>query len=261
MNEIVGQTIRRVCDNYVSANDQCYTALDENKNVHRGCLSDTGAGVTACANNQCSSCFQSGCNSIAARWTPTLSCITCAPTDVLCAWGFPPTEAVACTNQVFLGQTESCFQRKMINGNALRGCSLDQPGNACATGDANCLACEGFGCNRMSYNHHHCYQCRSSSEESCRNRVEEDLEVEQCPGNEQRKSDQGCYTLVQDDGHVVRGCLRYLDEGLMAECRAGERCEICNEDGCNHLPAGAMALKAFSAVLLAAIAALCMNVY
>lgn len=254
-NEITGLALRRVCDNYIITGDTCFTAVDGQRTVHRGCRSDGGVGEAACAAGNCVACFAAGCNSVAARANAQLSCITCATNDLACAWGFPATEATTCVNQVYMGESESCLVRTMFDGSVQRGCYLDIFGN-CAANDDTCELCTGNACNRRSFNAHTCYQCRSANEESCRTRVEEDLEPQVCNGIYQRLADQGCYTLTQDSGHVVRGCLHNLDTQLLADCRAGDRCEVCGEDGCNNTPVegGAGAMQALSVAMLAVVA-------
>lgn len=261
-NAMPDPSTRRVCDSYVISGDQCYTALDSQRQVYRGCLSNGGRGQEVCAEGgNCVSCFQAGCNSAAARSAPLLSCIKCASNDPACAWGFRANEAEMCVNQVYMGETEACLERVMWDGSVQRGCYLDIFGT-CADNDDTCSICTGHGCNRLSDKSHTCYQCQSSADESCRERVEEDLEATACSGNDQRLADKGCYTLVQDDGHVVRGCLNYMDADLMAECQADGTCQVCNEDGCNVEPVegAAGALKALSVGLLALVA-VCLGMF
>lgn len=263
MDTITGVALRHPCHYYTPANDQCFTTLDANRQAHRGCLTDNTAQSAICPDGPCHSCFQSGCNSQPTRWSPTLSCVTCDPTDVLCAWGIDAEKASACTSQVYLGQTESCFERSTADGRVSRGCSLDVAEGGCGATETNCQECNRSACNRLSHHTHTCYQCRSSTEATCRDRVVEDHQARACPGFEQQLSDQGCYTLTQDNGHVVRGCLRYMDAGLMAECRAGDRCDICESDSCNNEPVegGAMAVKAVSFAILTVLAMMCNNMF
>lgn len=261
-NEITDLSHRRVCSNYVVSNDQCFSALDNQRQVIRGCLSDGGVGAAACTSGIfCHSCFQTGCNTIAIRPSAQLSCIQCNTNDPNCVWGFPAANATRCVNPVFIDQTESCIERVMWDGTVQRGCTLDTVGT-CAESDDTCSTCTGNACNRFSHRAHTCYQCRSSNNESCRTRVEEDLEAETCRGNDHSLSDQGCYTLLQDSGHVVRGCLHNLDTDLLAECRAGQRCQVCDEDSCNVEPfvGGAGGLKALSVAMLAVVA-VCVHLF
>ena len=121
----------------------------------------------------------------------------------------------------------------------------------CAADDDTCGTCQGNGCNRNTFNFHKCLQCRSSNDENCKDPEESEMEPQTCPGREQRLTDIGCYVLEQDNGNVVRGCLSNIDADLLAECRRGDRCEICETDGCNTQPfGGAGAIKAVSFVLM-----------
>lgn len=263
MDTVTGMAMRHPCNYYTTSNDQCFTTLDASQQVHRGCLTDNTPASAICPDGACHSCFQSGCNSQPARWSPSLSCVTCDSTDVLCGWGIDAENSVACTSQVFLGQTESCFERSSGDGRVSRGCSLDVPAGGCGAAETNCQECRSNACNRRSHNSHTCYQCRSSSEATCRDRVVEDHQARVCPGFEQQLADQGCYTLTQDDGHVVRGCLRYMDAGLMAECKAGDRCTLCATDSCNNVPVegAATAVQAVSFAMLTGLALMCINLF
>lgn len=253
--QMAGTDSLRVCDNYVPVNDQCYYVLTGQRQIFRGCTSTADEGLTACNSGRCQRCFASGCNSPAVINSPQLSCIKCPANDPACAWGFSASQATICVNPVYLGETESCFQRTNVNGGTQRGCSLDSD-VTCDADDEFCTSCRNNGCNRVTYQAHSCYQCRSSNDPNCRDPLKASLAPSACPSLEQSLANQGCYVLEQDNGQVVRGCLHGLDSRLLAECSAGDRCEVCTLPNCNDQPFGgdASALKAISMTLLALVA-------
>lgn len=241
--------MQEICPIYYNP-DSCYSVLDENKVIYRGCLADADSGTVLCENSggNCLKCSTRNCNQIAGITAPTLSCSKCDGNED-CSWGQDLSEATSCTKEVLMTESESCYSIHNADGYTKRGCSLDD-NLTCGT-DSNCDSCAVNGCNRYSYNYHHCYQCSSdrAGEESCAREVE-DLESTVCHGDEQKKEDIGCYMLRQENGAVARGCLVHLDAELKETClQEGGDCVACDSDGCNNKPGAGAIIKSFPIIV------------
>lgn len=245
-----------VCKNYI-AGDACYTTVTTDKSsVYRGCMSDADRGSQLCSQNgdvSCSRCLTTTCNAMPAVSPASLSCVKCSTSsDGNCGWAYETTNAAKCEKNVWIGEKESCYAAQSTVG-VSRGCTLDD----LDTCRENCDSCSTNGCNTKSYNKFKCYQCSSNvaGQESCAKEVE-GLLVTECPGDNQKPSELGCYLWKKDDQTVERGCLSQLDASIKNECKDGESaaCKFCEGEGCNNQNGGAAALAALSTVALILIA-------
>ncbi|XP_059616475.1 protein psiQ-like [Phlebotomus argentipes] len=256
-----GSDTLQLCSTY-TPNDQCYSVA-ANQEMHRGCRSDSTNGNTHCnsAGGSCVTCSGAGCNSQAGRSNPTLSCVKCSATDPACLWGFGSNSAQPCTNQVWLGSTESCFRAQTSSG-ANRGCTLDNP-NQCPD-SSSCTTCSQNGCNTATFARQECLRCKSDveGEENCGPEPDEYSSTQCEAGGDESYEKRGCYLLVDDDGLVTRGCAKDLSDSSLAECKDddNESCQYCEDNGCNRW-AGASAIEAisFGAMLLIAVVAKVLN--
>lgn len=158
-----------------------------------------------------------------------------------------------CTNDVWIGETESCYTLETSSG-VSRGCSLDDL-DTCS--DNSCEACTSSSCNTKTLNYFKCYQCDSkvSGQESCAEEAD-GLTATECPGDEQKYSELGCYLLKKDDDSVERGCLSQLGASVKNDCREDDSeaaCQLCLEEGCNN-QSGAASLAAMSTLALLLVA-------
>lgn len=249
-----------LCKNY-EAGEACYTTISsDRKTAYRGCMSDDAPGSLLCTANgdsTCKRCTAFGCNTVAVVNSPSLSCITCASTESDCAWGYSASEADKCKNDIWIGETESCYRVQSADGATHRGCTMDDT-DRCPENGVECEKCSSAaGCNTKTYNKHKCYQCDSklAGQSSCAKEAE-DILITECPGDEQKYADIGCYLLKQADGSVKRGCMTNIEADLVAQCKSEDNdvCEYCGEDGCNDQNAGAAAIQAMSVILLVAVA-------
>lgn len=249
-----------LCKNYV-AGEACYTTItSDRQTAYRGCMSDNDEGSQLCSANgesTCKRCTGFGCNTVAVLSSPSLSCVVCSSAaSADCAWGYSASEANTCRNDIWLGETESCYRVQSSDGTTQRGCTLDDT-NQCPENGVECEKCSTAGCNTKTYNKHKCYQCDSKvdGQSSCAEEAE-DILITECPGDDQKLTDIGCYLLKQADGSVKRGCMTNIDANLIAQCKSEDNdlCEYCAEDGCNDQNAGAAALKALSIILVVAVA-------
>lgn len=249
-----------VCKNYI-AGDACYTTYTDDKStIYRGCMSDADTGSAMCSQNgdtTCTRCLAGGCNFLAAVSSPSLSCVKCFAGDdnaIGCGYGYQSTDGSKCHSNVWLGQTESCYTVRGSQGIS-RGCTIDDV-NACPDNDT-CEKCTSDSCNSKSYNKYKCFQCNSSvaGQGSCAQEAE-DLEVTECPGDDQKLAEIGCYLWKKDDDSVERGCLSTLTAAMKNECidDESETCEYCLGEGCNNQNAGAAALTAVSSIVLLLVA-------
>lgn len=254
-------TEQKVCNNYI-AGDACYTTYSSDKTmVYRGCMSDADGGSQFCGQNgdaTCTRCLLTGCNSLPAVTSASLSCVHCSATDDDnewgCGYGYESTDAQQCESRVWLGQTESCYTVRGAEG-VSRGCTLDNVEECSAS--ATCEQCTTSACNSKSYDKFKCYQCNSSAagQGSCAKEAE-DIEVTECPGEDQKLVDLGCYLWKKEDDSVERGCVSSLDTATKNVCKDedSESCEVCIAEGCNNQNAGAAALMAFSTIALLVVA-------
>lgn len=171
-----------------------FFSLLENRQMRRGCASDTSDDRDACtaANRQCVQCNGSRCNTQAAVASSSLSCVQCTNSQAECAWGYALSDAQRCTQMVVFPAMESCFTYRHDDNAVTRGCTLDS--SLCSEGDQRCQRCMGGSCNTGNVATQSCKVCRSdvSGQESCGSESFTGFES-QC-GGVVTYSDRGCYT-------------------------------------------------------------------
>ncbi|ALC38916.1 maker445 [Drosophila busckii] len=135
--------------NYTVNEVSCYTQLEANGTVTRGCSNERQTSCAETAN--CKSCTGSNCNVDEI----SLSCITCrSDNNAHCRQG-DHIGGTACVNPPAAGQASECFEGQW-NGIVIRGCLSDAGSlmqSQCKnTADNRCKTCAAIDCNTSSYN-------------------------------------------------------------------------------------------------------------
>lgn len=211
--------------------DACYETTDSLGRTHRGCLSDPDSNC----GERCNRCITQNCNRNPSSATPTLSCITCTPSEPWCRWGFEPIQATKCVSFIPIGTTEQCFTRIHENKVAERGCTNDVVNYCNGIDVESCQTCDTSGCNGANTMQQSCVVCDSRDDTSC---IQGNYlpSVKTCiqPGrNILQYANRGCYTLRDNEGYVIRGCFADLDNNWKEQCQQSNRCERCFEQNCN----------------------------
>lgn len=248
-NNLVGNSgLSQTCEVY-NFRDSCYFYIDDNKVVHRGCLSDSVNATEACDEDpvKCRKCQTSDCNSESIMKTPEISCITCDTTNGEdCNWGWATTSADKCKKERFFYEEESCYILT-FSDQTIRGCTLD--GNVCRV-SPRCELCKNEACNRVNTAQHVCLDCSSDDDPACGPDPQK-VESVVCPGIVQYEY-RGCYTWIDDDKTIMRGCYSDLAAEERTSCTADEEnCVRCLEgENCNNQPKDSAGSIVFSFSLM-----------
>lgn len=242
--------------------DSCYFFLDENSSVHRGCLSDTDNATVSCQEDEikCKTCQTSNCNSESVMKEPELTCITCDTTHSdECNWGFAVTSGSAkkCEKERYFYEEETCYILA-VSDQTIRGCTLD--GNVCRV-SSSCELCNDEGaCNSANTAQQACIECSSDEDADCGPEPDA-MKTVICPGIV-LYDHRGCYTWVDEDKKVTRGCYSDLSPEERTSCTADEEvCERClDEENCNDQPTDSAKSIAVSFILILSMFALNVSV-
>ncbi|CRL00354.1 CLUMA_CG013627, isoform A, partial [Clunio marinus] len=217
--------------------DSCYMYVTEDQVTHRGCLSDLNEFPEMCLDDRekCAICQTPNCNYESVLREPTLSCIECDSTfGDECSWGWLESSAEKCQKEIFFYQEERCHSLVVSDDAIIRGCTLD--GNVCTTFASKCDYCTTDGCNRENLLQQYCYDCNSDDDQNCGPKPYHTKNVT-CSGIVQHQH-RGCYTKVDSQDKVIRGCYSDLSMDERIQCtNEGEFCQRCiDEMNCNNIP-------------------------
>lgn len=227
--------------------DSCYFHITDEKVVHRGCMSDATAEMCLKDPLKCRSCQTSGCNSESVMKAPQLSCISCDTTGgVECNWGWLMSRIAKCKHEIFFYEEESCHVLTVSN-QTIRGCTLD--GNVCRV-SSRCELCKDDGCNRANTAQDFCYDCSSIDDPKCLREPFHTKNVT-CPGIIEYEH-RGCFTWIDDDDSVKRGCYSELTADQRTRCsQPGQNCKRCvDEANCNNQTKDSSRALASSVILM-----------
>lgn len=164
------------CQNY-DAEDSCYsvgTNIDGVDHIHRGCMSDTGAGKDLCTlmGEDCQICTEADCNRNNLKTPSELTCVTCdTATDPSCRDFQGGVEGKACEYNLFPGQEDQCFTFHHVSGRVSRGCLYSEDEDLitqCLVGHQDCQICEYDNCNVFDVQDNgRCLNCDSRDDERC----------------------------------------------------------------------------------------------
>ncbi|XP_040162728.1 uncharacterized protein LOC120900157 isoform X2 [Anopheles arabiensis] len=203
--------------------DRCYTTINADKQLERGCLSSLSEEMQRICENEtdpsCIICAEAVCHQL--QWPQCYRCQSadhednCNQTPGPALLGFCPTyhEHIFCYAAI-------------EDGILIRDCT-DAQENICE--DQNrCVVCQDEGCNDISRDVldtvQTCWQCRSD--------VQDCDHPQQSPFECRERNDQ-CFTMVDREFNLHRGCVSDLD---LNDCLDGDRCMICADKNCNDAP-------------------------
>lgn len=254
-NNLEGNTeLSFPCEIY-NFRDSCYFYIDDDLVVHRGCMSDQ-VDLDTCLNDpiKCQMCQTSNCNSESVMRDPEISCMTCDTyaDGEECNWGWKESLAAKCKKPRFFYEDESCYILTVTN-QTLRGCTLD--GNVCKR-SLRCNLCGDDACNRINTAEQFCYKCSSDEDENCKLAPETTNNVS-CPGVIEFAF-RGCYTWVDENDSVKRGCYSDFNADDRTKCAASsDSCEVCIDDYCNSDTKGSASLMTFNFMLVVSLLVVC----
>lgn len=238
--------------------DSCFLYVGDDNVAYRGCLSDQDNVTTSCLRNpeKCLTCQTSSCNSESVMKAPNISCITCdTNTSPECGWGFPIGSGAKCKKDRFFYEDESCFLLN-VSDQSIRGCTMDT--NVCRV-STRCELCETDICNRENVEQNSCWKCSSEDNDDCFAKPYHTESVN-CSGIVTYEK-RGCYTWLDKNNTVTRGCYSDLTEAQHSDCIDQDACERCVDDNfCNNEVRGS-AGKASVHVIMMFILAVIVAVY
>ncbi|XP_055308419.1 uncharacterized protein LOC129572481 [Sitodiplosis mosellana] len=218
--------------------DQCFTYINKDNKMFRGCLSDSTPIRLECEaygdNKQgnCVKCKGSGCNDQPKVKQAELSCTKCSDAKE-CAFGQSLSAAIVCLNDVTFGDQESCFVHTIPGSSTVeRGCTLDVNATNWCKEEIGCEKCLRKGCNTQNVRHSWCLRCQSDVKGDCAKISNPNEFIEECDHLPYTYSKRGCYTIFRG-GNVTRGCNIDLSEDEYENCRRDDSCELCSDDYCN----------------------------
>ncbi|XP_052563273.1 uncharacterized protein LOC120415390 isoform X2 [Culex pipiens pallens] len=203
-------------------NDSCFTRVKDGI-LERNCLSSLkDTDITKCNNTEdqsCQICSGPGCNNH--EWP---KCHQCSATD--CNSDQPASKSQFCPEF----NLHQCYE-KLEAINVTRGCANVLIEDPCKD-SLECKLCDTASCNNRSAStlvtNQRCLQC-NSTEDSDGICLEGRMQEAPC----RTESGQQCYSRVDDDGVLHRGCRGDLAADEIAACSGVSNCTICTGTGCN----------------------------
>lgn len=250
-NNLDGNTeLSHPCETY-NFRDWCYFYIDSDKTIHRGCMSDQDEYTELCQGDpvKCRTCQSSNCNAESVMKEAELSCIFCDTglEGDECNWGQKVSLAKPCFSPRFFYEEETCYTLHTTD-QTIRGCTLD--GNICHS-SSRCTLCNNTdACNRINAAQQFCYQCSSDDDTNCGPKPVVTKNVT-CSGIIEYEH-RGCYTWVDADEKVERGCLSDFSADDRTKCEADkENCATCVDVGnCNKIPKDSAGFIAVNLMLM-----------
>ncbi|XP_065075661.1 G surface protein, allelic form 156-like [Ochlerotatus camptorhynchus] len=189
----------------------------------RGCSADA-----ECYQNElCDTCDGDDCNT--GTYPPgRMSCLTCSSTGEADCEQLSDIQqfSAACMLHFEDGSCVTVFKDFKP---FVRGCLGDMDAGVktiCESGSAECVVCRENDCNAVNVRpDEQCLQC-DSQDRGCNNGSHV---VTACG----KVSDGKCYSKMQSDGTIKRGCLHELSAQELAACNS-TRCIVCSGLGCNN---------------------------
>ncbi|KAH8327097.1 hypothetical protein KR074_002710 [Drosophila pseudoananassae] len=225
-----------VCQHYIYPD--CYSYVDDDGVLNRGCLMDTDDDVfdecSSSDSSKCSVCSENNCNNqvYPADW---LTCLRCdSNSDENCALN-PSSYSSYCR---IYSANETCVT-SLSKGRTRRGCQSEL--NCDASEAGSCRICSGADCNTVDLQSSYvgepgkwqdlplsCHVCTDVA--SCAS--VSDSEPTKCEGNNK----QTCATVFNANGQVEsRGCSDTVLAAHADYCDLNkESCLQCKSDGCNR---------------------------
>uniref|UniRef100_A0A182VN40 DUF753 domain-containing protein n=1 Tax=Anopheles merus TaxID=30066 RepID=A0A182VN40_ANOME len=203
-------------------NDQCFTMVDREFNLHRGCVSDLD--LNDCLDgDRCMICVDKNCND--APWAKCYQCNNATSDE--CSGKQVNSEGVKYCQQY--EENGGCYAKleQMI---FTRGCTSELEDLPCDDPQA-CVHCIGDGCNHASlkgyFNPAVCLQCHSDMNTGCTDGT--------APAVACANPDDRCFFRRASSKAIHRGCLSELAATDQWQCQSetSTACHTCEEPGCN----------------------------
>lgn len=224
----LGYTARTICPLGTS---QCYSSRRHDGRTFRGCYTQDqrSEGVRVCRNavGACKVCSTNYCN-----YDPVLPATgQCYKTN----WARPDRHETSlrfadCRGEIFQGGSDYCYVAASSRLFMRMGCLSEL-----VSGVDESYAITTGGTSVAWLFENACYKCVSNAEGFCADVSR--LKQEKCVGLH-RFPVRGCYTLIdRREKRLERGCITEMNEYMLRLCDMPffvERCEICQDDGCNN---------------------------
>ncbi|XP_055628237.1 variant-specific surface protein VSP4A1-like [Toxorhynchites rutilus septentrionalis] len=210
--------------------DQCVTIFDGFRVVRRECMSGIDESDRAKCDGKSSECVVcSGvyCNKITVRKDD--SCLQCTSDAPNCANGLKVSTVCSTVSDGI------CYNRLDEDGKLHRGCLSDlneeQQEQCQDPSNTSCVTCSGEGCNKSQFpvDGLRCVECHSEKDPKCAQQQDEDSMVAICSI---QLSDGKCFTRLNEDGTVDRGCSTSLNTPCDSEHNVS--CVTCEGSTCNN---------------------------
>lgn len=217
------------CSKTTQCDGKCMVAINPLTNgIYRGCLNDKelddqdDCGV----DGTCKACEGALCNDFDLEPIDGLSCNTCNDGDC----EFPVSKR--CDKQT---EENKCFMRFDNTASVVEmGCTSQVDAEELEKNYKDYFVCEGDVCNKyenLPFDGQ-CADCNSLIDLTCATKPSS-LKTRRCG----LLPHTGCYSLINSEGHTVRGCLSNLDHEQFSKCVLGKdkNCEVCEgTEGCNR---------------------------
>lgn len=224
----------KVCPDY--NDNKCYTIINDDKTVQRGCCGPDKNFRKKCSineNPQCGICInrlKNSCNDNKLLDT----CIECdSITDPLCRNQPEQIKESVCTVEP-ITDSQGCYLNSS-SGEITRGCFEDLDilkTFECQRGSEHCQRCIGQNCNKKVNFQQKCHICNGTEDASCAEAKKNNTVLCQNYGS-------SCFVGIDANGFTHRGCItpKLASDGV--KMFDGEHFkkefEICYDDLCNGL--------------------------
>uniref|UniRef100_A0A1B0CQC0 DUF753 domain-containing protein n=2 Tax=Lutzomyia longipalpis TaxID=7200 RepID=A0A1B0CQC0_LUTLO len=214
-------------DVWMGQQEGCYTGIDPEGNVTRGCILSSIQGCPE--DSSCNYCYSNNCNSLAVTRQQCIHCRSSSPGQESCAESAEDLISRECSGDYQPYPTRGCYTMRIQNDVVIRGCLRDlHPDDyvACQVEENNfCDLCLEQGCNTdvaPQGGQRLCYNCDSATDATCAT-LSSTLPQKTCAS-----ATDTCFTAIIDT-RTVRGCLA---EDYTGPCE-GPLCESCGANYCN----------------------------
>ncbi|XP_053959120.1 protein psiI [Anastrepha ludens] len=201
---------------------KCYTKLNDNNAIDRGCLASTDT----CEAPNCVSCTTANCNK-------NTVCKSCKSEDnAACA----QTDASTVGNAICSSADSTCMI-SVLQNTTERGCVTEDFEKNC-TDTKKCKICVGGICNLGIFptDRRTCFQC-TDTETTCANAVTSSSNSSDSSTSLpclHYVEDDKCYMYGTDETHVTRGCTSDAAEVNKCSTEGDDKCKTCDTSNCNE---------------------------
>ncbi|XP_055917495.1 uncharacterized protein LOC129949843 [Eupeodes corollae] len=206
--------------------ENCFTLVDNNGKIKRGCVSETDT----CDGKNCKTCTanDTSCNTQTDLFWCKL-CDSSSATD--CA--FWQSES-SIPHEICAAGVTKCVMEIKDDKHTYRRCA-SKSDEACESGKKCDICSSDKGCNKGIFpnNRLKCYQCNSDKDSKCATPTKYTTDIKSFPCLFYNESDK-CFEHGSSDTNMVRGCLS--DTTAYEKCSSEspkDKCKECTADNCN----------------------------